>query len=320
MGHEFYLAPLRGITDKIFRAVYEAHFGRFDRLFAPFVATVLGKRVRDCHISDLLPGGAGDGRLIPQIIGRDSAGFLLLGRRFADMGFPSVNWNLGCPAPQVAKKARGCGLLPHADIIKRFLDETVPRLPLPLSIKARLGYESPGELEALVPLFNDYPLEELLIHPRTGAQLYGGAVNLDRFEACLDISKHTVAYNGDITSVGAFKRLAARFPGVNRWMVGRGIVGNPFLLGELRGADDCRRERSEAAREAATLKLADFLNGLLDARDCRRHPLKTLGKMKEIWGYLGGGIDGWAEPARRVIRCKTLEEYRGVIVGIKTFF
>jgi tRNA-dihydrouridine synthase len=337
-ANEFYLAPLRGITDSIFRTACERHFGRFDRMVAPFVPTVLGTRVKACHIRDLLPNDDaasrdnGNARLIPQIIGRDPAGFLLLARKFAAMGFTSVNWNLGCPAPLVAKKARGCGLLPHREIIERFLNDVVPELPLPLSIKARLGYKSPDELEALIPLFNAYPLRELIIHPRTGAQLYGGAVDLDRFELCLNLSKHPLVYNGDIVSVSTFQRLADRFPGVSSWMLGRGILMNPFLLGELRSLTslpstsprelaprslhETEGALSEVKMTARRIsQIAGFLNDLLDACKGHPYPLKVLGRMKELWGYLGKGVGEWEERALRVVRCASLEEYRAVLDG-----
>jgi len=327
---DFYLSPLRGITDKIFRAAYGRRFGRFDYTVAPFVPAVLGNRVKDHHIRDLLPDGGGiDGRLIPQIIGRDPDGFLLLSRRFADLGFTSVNWNLGCPAPLVAKKKRGCGLLPHKDVIKRFLDETVPELPLPLSIKARLGYESPNDLEALIPLFNDYPIKELMIHPRTGIQLYGGTVDIDRFETCLNLSKHTVVYNGDIVSVNTFKLLADRFPRVDKWMIGRGIVMNPFLLGELRRyADKAASAKlsvpsvpTESSVSIVSTKydrsqIIDFLNDLIDACKDHPYPIKVLGRMKEIWRYLGNGVNGidvWEDLSQKVIRCQSLQEYQRFI-------
>ncbi|MDR2693706.1 MAG: tRNA-dihydrouridine synthase family protein [Chitinispirillales bacterium] len=322
---DFYLSPLRGITDKIFRTAYERRFGRFDRMVAPFVPTILGNRVKNHHIRDLLPaistspdGPPVDKRLIPQIIGREPGGFLLLSRKFADMGFTSVNWNLGCPAPLVAKKTRGCGLLPHKDIIGRFLDGVIPKLPLPLSIKTRLGYESPNDLEALIPLFNGYPIKELIIHPRTGIQLYGGTADLDRFESCLNISKHTVVYNGDIVSVDTFKRLADRFPSVNKWMLGRGIVMNPFLLTELREYVDGTGETKPAVSTVPAVStkqsmITGFLDDILDA--CKNHPcpIKVLGRMKEIWRYLGSGIDGWEELSKRVVRCASLREYRTII-------
>jgi tRNA-dihydrouridine synthase len=262
------------------------------------------------------------------------------------MGFSSVNWNLGCPAPLVAKKARGCGLLPHKDIIKRFLDGVIPKLPLPLSIKARLGYESPNELEALIPLFNDYPIKELIIHPRTGIQLYGGTVDLDRFETCLNISKHTVVYNGDIVSVDTFIRLSKRFPSVNRWMTGRGIVRNPFLLTELRRYVDGTASSastnsfvstestnpsvptvskepyvSTASAKYQTSQIIGFLDDLTYA--CKDHPcpLKVLGRMKEIWRYLGSGIDGWEELSDKVIKCASPQEYKALmrsLSGVET--
>jgi len=344
---DFYLSPLRGITDKIFRAAYERRFGRFDYTVAPFVPTVLGNKVKDHHIRDLLPDEcinniSGNGRLIPQIIGGDPNGFLLLSRRFADMGFASVNWNLGCPAPLVAKKRRGCGLLPHKDVIKRFLDETIPKIPIPLSIKTRLGYESPNDLEALIPLFNDYPIKELMIHPRTGIQLYGGTVDIDRFETCLNLSKHTVVYNGDIVSVDTFKLLADRFPRVDKWMIGRGIVMNPFLLDELRRYVDKAAEPSAPVElsvptESSALvelsvstepsvstvsakydasQIIGFLNDLLDACKEHPHPIKVLGRMKEIWRYLGNGvnwIDGWEDLSKNVIQCRSLQEYIAIL-------
>ncbi len=332
---DFYLSPLRGITDKIFRTAYERRFGRFDYLVAPFIPTILGNRVRDHHIRDLLPLAERsrgqvistplNDRLIPQIIGRDPAGFLLLSQKFSDMGFSSANWNLGCPAPLVAKKARGCGLLPHIDVIKRFLDEVIPKTPIPLSIKARLGYESPNELEALIPLFNNYPIKELMIHPRTGIQLYGGTVDIDKFETCLNLSKHTVVYNGDIVSVDTFKRLTERFPSINKWMIGRGIVMNPFLLTELRRFVNEADSSTSVASTMSTnptpppkqdaSQIITFLNDLLAACKAHPYPIKVLGRMKEIWRYLGIGIDGWEELSKRVIQCKSLQEYVCVIHG-----
>jgi len=318
---DFYLAPLRGITDNIFRTVYERRFGRFDYTVAPFIPTILGNRVKDHHIRDLLLdnsvvindiNGVNNvrDRLIPQIIGRDPTGFLLLSQKFADMGFLSVNWNLGCPAPLVAKKARGSGLLPHTDVITRFLDEVIPKIPIPLSIKARLGYESPNELEALIPRFNDYPIKELMIHPRTGIQLYGGTVDIDKFETCLNLSKHTVVYNGDITSVETFKRLIKRFPSINKWMIGRGIVMNPFLLMELR--EFVNGTESSASTKHDASQITGFLNDLLDACKDHPYPIKVLGRMKEIWRYLGIGIAEWKDLSQKVVQCKSLQEYQTI--------
>ncbi|MDR3013702.1 MAG: tRNA-dihydrouridine synthase family protein [Chitinispirillales bacterium] len=296
--HNFYLAPLRGITDRVFRAAFEKHFVRLDYMLAPFIPTIRGDRVKEHHIKDILPDNSSNDplRLIPQIIGNDSDGFLLLSRRFADLGFASVNWNLGCPAPLITKKKRGSGLLPHKDIIKKFLDDTVPKLSIPLSIKTRLGLNSKDDLEALVPIFNNYPLKELIIHPRTGSQLYDGTVDVDKFEICMKMSTHSIVYNGDIRTVDDFNYLAKRFPNVNNWMIGRGLIRNLNLIGEI--------------KKEPVQPIQKFLDDLLDAHLNRS---AVLGRMKEIWRYLGDGLDETGALTEKIMRCKTIDEYKNLL-------
>jgi len=303
MNHLFYLAPLRGVTDHIFRSVYEKHFGKFDYMVTPFVSTVRGTRVADCYFKDTLPQNNDTKRVIPQIIGSESGGFLLLSRRFADFGFSAVNWNLGCPAPLITRKKRGSGLLPHKDIIKKFLDETLPQLPIALSIKVRLGFESKNDLEALIPIFNNYPIKEIIIHPRTGFQAYEGCVDLDIFEKYFEMCNHTVVYNGDIRSLDFFNYLQNRFPTINRWMIGRGVIMNPNLPAILKGEN----------YDLYMVKLREFLDELLDVNS-NTLPLKSvLGKMKEMWGYLGIELDKSGKLSRKIMLSSSLIEYNNAI-------
>jgi len=305
MNHQFYLAPLRGVTDHIFRSVYEKHFGKFDYIVTPFVSTVRGTRVADCYFKDTLPQNNDTKRVIPQIIGSESGGFLLLSRRFADFGYSTVNWNLGCPAPLITRKKRGSGLLPHKDIIERFLDDTLPKLPIALSIKVRLGFESKDDLETLIPIFNNYPIKEIIIHPRTGRQAYEGSVDLHSFEKNFEMSRHTVVYNGDIRSLDYFNYLKNRFPAIDRWMIGRGVIINPTLPAELKG------ENIDSS--ASAVKLRSFLDELLEV-NCDILPLSSvLGKMKEMWGYLGAGLDKSGKLSRKIMLSSSLSEYNSVV-------
>lgn len=106
------LAPLRGITDHVFRTVYATHFSGFDCALAPFVSSVKGAVVKKSHIKDFLPENNKKLRIVPQIIGKDAEEFAILSRQLSAMGHETVNWNLGCPFPQVTRKKRGAGLLP----------------------------------------------------------------------------------------------------------------------------------------------------------------------------------------------------------------
>nr|WP_262487003.1 tRNA-dihydrouridine synthase [Geofilum rubicundum] len=62
-----------------------------------------------------------------------------------------------------------------------------------------------------------------------GKQLYKGEVDLDTFQQCIENTSHSITYNGDIHSVAKFRELNLRFPGINSWALGRGIISNPFL-------------------------------------------------------------------------------------------
>jgi tRNA-dihydrouridine synthase len=272
-------------------------------MVAPFVSTVRGNRVADCYFKDTLPQNNDTKRVIPQIIGSESVGFLLLSRRFADFGFETVNWNLGCPAPLITRKKRGSGLLPHKDIIERFLDETLPQLPVSLSIKVRLGLENKSDLEELIPIFNNYPIKEMIIHPRTGRQLYGGSADIDAFQKCFEMCNHTVVYNGDIQTVDFFNHLKRRFPTINRWMIGRGIIIDPYLLEALKG---------EAA-DLSAKKLHIFLNELLEINSNILPPANVLGKMKEMWRFLGEGLDKSGELSGEILHSSSLQEYQKIV-------
>ena len=68
----------------------------------------------------------------------------------------------------------------------------------------RMGYENASEILDVFPILEKYPIKNIAIHARIGKQLYKGTVDLDSFQRCLDVSKHKLYYNGDITSVEKF--------------------------------------------------------------------------------------------------------------------
>jgi tRNA-dihydrouridine synthase len=232
--HTFYLAPLRGVTDYIFRNTFEQYFGKFDYLVAPFTPTVKGTVVNASVVRDIIPDHNDIVRVIPQIIGNVASEILVMSQKMVDLGYSTVNFNLGCPFTPVARKKRGSGMLPYPEMVQSILEELIPKMTCTLSIKLRLGFHDEHEIDRVMPVLNTFPLKEITIHPRTGAQLYSGTVNLDGFQRALSLCNHTVVYNGDIFTIDDFKRISARFPSINKWMIGRGLVQNPFLLQYLK--------------------------------------------------------------------------------------
>ena len=177
-----YMAPLRGITDALFRRIYCRHFNGIDAAVAPFINPQRKSGLTDKLLADVLPE-ADNLKLIPQQLNSDGDDFLALAERLYDLGYREINWNLGCPVPMVAKKRRGSGLLPFPDQIVAFLDHVIPRLKSRLSLKIRLGYHDHQESLDLLPRLDCYPLSEIIIHARLG-KIHGVSASLGS-PACL---------------------------------------------------------------------------------------------------------------------------------------
>ncbi len=310
MSPQICLAPLKGITDVLFRNTFAEHFDGVDWALAPFLSTTSGPRVKPSHLKDVLPANNRGLPVVPQIMSKGAENFLILAMALKDLGYDTVNWNLGCPYPMVAKKGRGSGLLSNPEAIERFLDRVVPAMPHKLSIKMRLGRHRVDEIFKLLPILNRYPLKEVIIHPRTGVQMYEGVPHLDIFEQCLPLCRHEVVYNGDIVGTASFNALRDRFPGIRVWMIGRGAVSDPFLCSTLKGrmteADEKNR-RFKQYHDALYRRYARKLCG----------PSHLLNRMKGLWAYFVKSFEGGRALQKRINKARNVPHYEDVV---KAFF
>lgn len=300
--HRLYMAPLKGITDSLFRDVYCRHFDGLDRAIAPFINPQRSPRYPDTLIADLLPERNRSIDLVPQLLNTDPEGFIELGNRLFDLGYQEINWNLGCPVKMVAGKRRGSGLLPYPDTIIELLEQVLPRLKQELSIKMRLGYHSHDEALTLLPRLETYPLTEIIVHARLGVQLYQGRVDLDNFDRCRSATHHPLVYNGDLVHYADFQSLGARLGSVDRWMIGRGLLINPFLAAEIRGlhiSAEQRRNKLKLFHDTLYQELKERLSG----------PGHLLGRMKQVWIFFIGAFPGKEKLLKKITRAGSERNY-----------
>ncbi|MCP4670060.1 MAG: tRNA-dihydrouridine synthase family protein, partial [Desulfobacula sp.] len=175
------LAPLQGFTDVTYRNVFSSHFSGVDEAIAPFISTMGQNRLKPSRLKDVDPKNNKNIFVTPQILGNISDDFIFLADHLYNMGHKKINWNLGCPHSKIAKKMKGSGLLMYPEKIDNFLDAVIPKISNTLSIKLRLGRKSKNEIFKLLPVFDKYPLDEIIIHPRTGIQMYEGSSDHDAF-------------------------------------------------------------------------------------------------------------------------------------------
>ena len=222
-------SPLQGFTDFRFRNAFHHYFGGIDTFYSPYIRLNGKFKIKTSYQNDLLQENNSTLEVIPQIITNDAEEFLFVAKYVQSLGYNELNWNLGCPYPMVAKSGMGSGLICNPTKINNILERAHNETDILVSMKMRMGYDNAEEILDVFPILDEYPLKNIAIHARIGKQLYKGSVDLDAFERCITSTKHKLYYNGDITSVATFKSMQKRFPTLDHFMIGRGLIADPFL-------------------------------------------------------------------------------------------
>ena len=303
---QWYLAPMEEVTGYLFRQILQKHFGGVDKYFTPFLSPVTGCAFKTRQGRELDPSHNAGLPVVPQVLTDDPDAaydmFLLL----SDLGYTEVNLNFGCPSGTVVKKNRGSGFLRDTANMERFFDRLFSRdLPMPVSVKTRVGYADWAEWPAILEVYNRYPLKELIVHARVREDWYEGLPRMDAFAYAYDHTEIPLCYNGDVKSAAEVREITARFPKLSAVMIGRGAVTNPGIFRELSGGS-----------AMSALELRAFHDDLYRAYVGLWGSKDTLFKMKEVWGYLGDRFPD-AERAKKAIRkCRSEGEYLAAVAEL----
>ena len=279
-----WLAPLHGITNFHFRNCLYRHVEGIDVAVTPFLPVGAAAQLNVRRWRDVAPENNTACETIPQLIGNNPPHFVDTIRELQKLGYRRFNWNIGCPAAQVVRKQRGCGIMPHPawveDVVKLVSEETDCRF----SVKMRLGLRSPDEGLEIVERLNKYPLDFIAVHPRLGVQQYEGVPDMETFQKIYDLSTNPLVYSGDIFDIPSYRRLMKAFPKVAAVMLGRGILRNPFLAEELRaGAPLPASERQR--------RFAAFYGDYVEMLRQVRGEQGSLSVLKELWHYFAHFFD-----------------------------
>lgn len=307
MKTKLILAPIRGVTTTSFRNIYSKYFCGLDEAMAPFIPTTHGKKISSSHMKEISPEyNKANFPLIPQLIGKNSEDFIQAANYIATLGYNEVNWNLGCPAPTIRKKQRGSGLIPYPLKIEKFLKEATKKSDCSISVKIRLGVENPEELFNLIPIFNESGILNLTIHPRTALQGYEGKPDIDRYQKALSLLNIPVIYSGDINDLDFFNFLRDKCPKTSAWMIGRGLLYDPFLPSILKGL--C------TPNDKDLLIIKKFHDELFSVYEEELFgPASLLGRMKELWSYLHKSFPKGDKLFKKIKKAVTIKKYSSVI-------
>ena len=303
---KYYLAPMEGITGFIYRNSYEKFFGGIDKYFAPFVVPNSSKSLKTKELRDVLPENNKGINLVPQILTNDSEGFILTAKKLKDLGYNEINLNLGCPSGTVVGKKRGAGFLAHREELDKFLEEIFKIDDMKISIKTRLGMDKPEEFYELIKIYNKYPMEELIIHPRTRQDFYGNKPNLEVFKDAISLSKNPVCYNGDIFTLEDHNKLVEEFKEVDKIMLGRGILANPALMNEILNNEFMDKKVLKEFHDEIFNKYREVFN----------EDRNAMFRMKELWGYMIYMFSNNKKYAKKIKKAQKVVDYNQAVTSL----
>lgn len=303
MNDHLSIAPLQSFTDFRFRNAFFQYFQGVDKCYAPYIRLTNQQEIKNNQKKDILIENNPHMPVMPQLMVNNCRDFLLVADYVQSIGYDEINWNMGCPYPMVAKKNLGAGMLNDPEGIDRLLNEIFSKTTIKLGLKMRMGYESTAEILDVIPVLNQYPITELIIHARFAKQLYKPSVDLDRFEECIAMSKTPLTYNGDLNTVEDFQKLKQRFPQITSWMIGRGLVSDPFLAEMIK----TNTTMYPSNRWVIFKKFHDELYE--DYASVLQGERQIILKMLSFWEYFCTQFPNPHKAYKRIKKAKTLKEF-----------
>ena len=225
------LAPMAGISNTAYRQIIKEMGAGL--IFAEMVsdkALVYGSE----KTFDLLKMSDMERPIAQQIFGSDVDSFVKAAKLVEDKMHPDIiDINMGCPVPKVAIKSQaGSALLKNPDKIKEIVSAVVKAVSVPVTVKIRSGWDANSvNAVEVAKVIEEAGASAITVHGRTRAQGYSGNADWNIIKQVKKMVSIPVIGNGDVTSAEKAKEMLD-FTGCDAVMIGRGVLGNPWLIKE----------------------------------------------------------------------------------------
>jgi tRNA-dihydrouridine synthase len=296
---------MEGITGYIYRNAQHTYISGPDKYYSPFISATQNQNLRAKEINDILPEN-NRVTLVPQLLTNKAEDFIQTSRLIKELGYQEINLNLGCPSGTVVSKSKGAGFLAKTETLDLFLEEIFTASVTKISVKTRIGIDNPEEFYKLIELYNQYPITELIIHPRLQKDFYKNKPNLHIFREAIRLSKNPLCYNGNIFTAEDYIKFQEDFPEISTIMLGRGLLANPGLIEYLQGRDFPEKAR---IKEFHDKLYQDYQKVMYGDRN-------VLFKMKELWYYLIMPVFNPEKYAKKIKKAERFRDYEEAVESL----
>lgn len=228
-----YLAPMAGVSDKIFRQFCKQRGA--DVLVTEFVSAE-GVFRRNDRTREYIDFDACERPIGVQLFGGDAAHMAEAARHVVDWVRPDfIDLNFGCPVNKVVAKNGGSALLKDCPTLAAVAEAVVAAVaPLPVTGKIRIGWDANSiNAPQVARILEQAGVAAVAVHGRTRAQGYSGAADWDVIGEVANAVGVPVIGNGDLTSPDEVAQRRAQ-TGIAGAMIGRAAMTSPWIFQQIK--------------------------------------------------------------------------------------